>query len=89
MIRKEPRKLVNKTYKAVVFQPAIDFLQQLSVSAFVRHPDFKKVLCGCWKKLVKRQRPIKKYSNLESLNKVSLQWNQIFRVLFPRDFTVF
>ena len=47
MIRKEPRKLVNKTYKAVVFQPAIDFLQQLSVSAFVRHPDFKKVLCRC------------------------------------------
>ena len=36
MIRKEPRKLVNKTYKAVVFQPAIDFLQQLSVSAFIR-----------------------------------------------------
>jgi hypothetical protein len=47
MIRKEPRKLVIKTYKAVVFQYAIDFLQQLSVSAFVRRPDFNKVLREC------------------------------------------
>ena len=47
MIRKEPSKLVIKTYKVGVFQYAIDFLQQLSVSAFVRRPGFNKVLCGC------------------------------------------
>ena len=47
MIRKEPRKLFIKTYKVVVFQYAIDFLQQLSESAFVLCPDFNKVLCGC------------------------------------------
>ena len=48
MIRKEPRKLFIKTYKVVVFQYAIDFLQQLSESAFVLCPDFNKVLRrGC------------------------------------------
>ena len=47
MIRKEPRKLVIKTYKAVVFQYAIDFLQQLSVSAFVRRPDHPRTGCLC------------------------------------------
>ena len=34
IIREEPRKLVLKTYKAMVFQHAIDFLQKLSIQGF-------------------------------------------------------